>query len=103
VFFELNGQPRSVRVPDASLVAQRPPARKAEPGNERQLGAPMPGVIATVAAAPGARVARGDTLLTLEAMKMQTAVRAEAAGEVAEVLVRPGQSVEAKDLLVVLR
>jgi pyruvate carboxylase len=63
----------------------------------------MPGVVATVTTTPGARVARGETLLTLEAMKMQTAVRAEAAGEVAEVLTRPGQAVEAKDLLVVLR
>ena len=48
-------------------------------------------------------VARGELLLTLEAMKMQTAVRAESDGEVAEVLARPGQTVDAKDLLVVLR
>ena len=46
---------------------------------------------------------RGELLLTLEAMKMETAVRAEVAGEVAEVLVRPGQAVDAKDLLLVLR
>ena len=103
VFFELNGQPRSVRVPDHSQVATRAPPRKAEPGNPLQLGAPMPGVVATVAVVAGARVARGDALLTLEAMKMETAVRAEAEGEVAEVAVRPGQSVDAKDLLVVLR
>ncbi|HEV3182667.1 MAG TPA: pyruvate carboxylase [Steroidobacteraceae bacterium] len=103
VFFELNGQPRSVRVDDRSRMAQRPPPRKIEPGNPHHVGAPMPGVVATVTAAAGARVSRGDTLLTLEAMKMQTAVRAEVAGEVAEVLTRPGQVVEAKDLLVVLR
>ena len=59
--------------------------------------------LGATAALPGARVSRGDALLTLEAMKMETAVRAEIAGEVAEVLVRPGQPVEAKDLLVVLR
>ena len=63
----------------------------------------MPGVVATVAAVVGAPVARGDTLLTLEAMKMETAVRAEVTGEVAEVLARPGQAVDAKDLLLVLR
>jgi pyruvate carboxylase len=103
VFFELNGQPRSVRVDDRSRVAKRPPPRKIEPGNLRHVGAPMPGVVATVTTAAGARVSRGDTLLTLEAMKMQTAVRAEVAGEVAEVLTSPGQAVEAKDLLVVLR
>jgi pyruvate carboxylase len=103
VFFELNGQPRSVRVPDRSRVATQAPPRKAEPGNPLHLGAPMPGVVATVAVVPGAKVAQGDTLLTLEAMKMETTVRAEAEGEVAEVAVRPGQAVEAKDLLVVLR
>ena len=63
----------------------------------------MPGSVATVAASVGARVARGDLLLTLEAMKMETAVRAESEGEVAEVLVKPGEAVDLKDLLIVLR
>ncbi len=103
VFFELNGQPRSVRVPDKSQVAMRPPPRKIEPGNARHVGAPMPGVVATVKATPGAKVARGDLLLTLEAMKMETAVRAESDGEIAELLARPGLAVDVKDLLVVLK
>ncbi|GAC1692862.1 MAG: pyruvate carboxylase [Steroidobacteraceae bacterium] len=103
VFFELNGQPRSVRVPDESRVAQRPPARKAEAGNLRHVGAPMPGTVVTVMAVAGATVTRGDTLVTLEAMKMQTAVRAESGGVVDEVLAVPGQTVDAKDLLLVLR
>ena len=103
VFFELNGQPRSVRVRDLAQVAQRPPARKIESGNTRHVGAPMPGTVTTVAVAVGARVARGALLLTLEAMKMETAVRAESDGEVAEVVVKPGDAVDLKDLLVVLR
>ncbi|MBS0367390.1 MAG: pyruvate carboxylase [Proteobacteria bacterium] len=103
VFFELNGQPRSVRVRDRSQTAARPAARKVEPGNPRHVGAPMPGVVASVTAAAGARVTRGEVLLTLEAMKMETAVRAESDGTVAEVLVRAGQPVDVKDLLVVLR
>jgi pyruvate carboxylase len=103
VFFELNGQPREVRVPDRSQVAKRPPQRKAEPGNPLHLGAPMPGTIATVTATVGRKVARGDILATLEAMKMETAVRAESAGEVAEILAAPGQQVDAKDLLIVLK
>jgi pyruvate carboxylase len=102
VFFELNGQPRSVRVPDRSQVAKRAPLRKAEPGNVLQLGAPMPGTIATISARVGRKVTRGDILATLEAMKMETAVRAESDGKVAEVLVKPGQQVDAKDLLIVL-
>ena len=102
VFFELNGQPRSVRVIDRALIPLRPPQRKIEAGNVRHVGAPMPGTIATVAVSVGQKVARGDVLLTLEAMKMQTAVRAEIDGTISEVLVRPSSQVDAKDLLVVL-
>jgi pyruvate carboxylase len=101
VFFELNGQPRPLRVPDRSQVAKRPPPRKVEPGNLKHVGAPMPGTIGTVAARAGVKVARGDVLLTLEAMKMETTVRAEQEGTVQEVLATPGMSVDAKDLLVV--
>jgi pyruvate carboxylase len=102
VFFELNGQPRSVRVVDAAAIPARPPQRKVEPGNPKHIGAPMPGTVATVAVSFGQAVKRGDVVVTLEAMKMQTAVRAEADGRVAEVLVRPSSQVDAKDLLVVL-
>jgi pyruvate carboxylase len=102
VFFELNGQPRSVRVVDRALIPERPPQRKIEPGNPRHIGAPMPGTVATVGVTVGQKLARGEVVLTLEAMKMQTAVRAEIEGTVSEVLVRPSSQVDAKDLLVVL-
>ncbi len=103
VFFELNGQPRSIRVNDRTQVPKRPPQRKADTGNQRHVGAPMPGTVATINVALGQKVARGDVVATLEAMKMEAAVRAEVDGEVAELLVRPGQQVDAKDLLLVLR
>ncbi|HMK84832.1 MAG TPA: pyruvate carboxylase [Steroidobacteraceae bacterium] len=102
VFFELNGQPRPVRVPDRSQVAKRAPSRKVESGNPKQVGAPMPGTIGTVAVRAGQPVARGETLLTLEAMKMETTVRAEQDGIIKEVLARPGLAVDAKDLLIVV-
>jgi pyruvate carboxylase len=101
VFFELNGQPRPLRVPDRSQVAKRPPQRKVEPGNPKHVGAPMPGTIGTVAARPGQHLVRGDVLLTLEAMKMETTVRAEQDGVIKEVLAKAGLPVDAKDLLVV--
>jgi len=103
VFFELNGQPRSVRVIDRSQTPSRAPQRKAVLGDARQVGAPMPGVVADVRVAVGQSVARGDVLLMLEAMKMQTSVHAEVAGTVAEVLTERGAQVDAKDLLVVLQ
>jgi pyruvate carboxylase len=101
VFFELNGQPRPVRVPDRSQVPKRAPQRKVEPGNPKHLGAPMPGTIGAVAVRPGQQLARGDVVLTLEAMKMETTVRAELDGLIKEVLAKPGLAVDAKDLLVV--
>jgi pyruvate carboxylase len=102
VFFELNGQPRSVKVPDRSQVAAKPPRRKAEIGDANQVGAPMPGTVATVAVGQGDKVKRGDVLLTIEAMKMETSVRADRDAKVAEIVTKPGESVDAKDLLVVL-
>ena len=102
VFFELNGQPRSIVITDRSQVAKRPPQRKVEAGNPKHVGAPMPGTIATVKVAVGGKVQKGELLLTMEAMKMETSVRAETDGTVAEVLAKPGLQVDAKDLLVVL-
>ena len=102
VFFELNGQPRPIRVADRSQVAKRAPKRKAETGNTGHVGAPMPGTIATVAVHAGQKLSRGEVLLTLEAMKMETTVRAERDGTVKDVLVRAGMQVDTKDLLVTL-
>ena len=101
VFFELNGQPRPIRVTDRTLMPKRPPPRKAETGNPDHVGAPMPGTIATVPVHVGQRLARGAALLTLEAMKMETTVRAERDGIVKELLATPGMQVDAKDLLAV--
>jgi biotin carboxyl carrier protein len=66
------------------------------------LKAPMPGRITHVAVAVGARVNPGDTLLVIEAMKMQNEVKAGAAGVVAEIRVEPAQAVNAGDVLVVI-
>ncbi len=101
VFFELNGQPRPIRVADRSQVAKRPVQRKAEAGNLAHVGAPMPGSVVTVPIHVGQSVRRGGILLTLEAMKMETTVRAERDGIIKEILVRPGLQVDTKDLLAV--
>jgi len=100
VFFELNGQPRVVRVPDRKVTGTRAARQKAEAGNAAHVGAPMPGVVATVAAQAGAKVKQGDLLLTIEAMKMETGLHAERDATVKAVHVTPGAQIEAKDLLV---
>jgi pyruvate carboxylase len=102
VFFELNGQPRRIKVPDRAHGASGGAIRrKAEAGNAAHLGAPMPGVISTVAVTSGQTVKAGDVLLSIEAMKMETALHAEKDGVIAEVLVRTGDQIDAKDLLIV--
>ncbi|MFY8222897.1 MAG: pyruvate carboxylase, partial [Pirellulales bacterium] len=89
VFFELNGQPRSVSIADKSLEAKVQRRPKAVAGDAREVGAPMPGLVVTVAVRPGDVVTKGQKLLSLEAMKMETTVYAERDGKLAEVLVTP--------------
>ncbi|KAA1175385.1 pyruvate carboxylase [Rhizobium tropici] len=102
VFFELNGQPRRIKVPDRAHGASGSAVRrKVETGNAAHVGAPMPGVISTVFVSPGQAIKAGDVLLSIEAMKMETALHAEKDGTVSEVLVRAGDQIDAKDLLVV--
>ncbi|KQZ14932.1 pyruvate carboxylase [Mesorhizobium sp. Root554] len=102
VFFELNGQPRRIKVPDRVHGASAAKARqKAEAGNDAHLGAPMPGVVSAVTVSAGQAVKAGDVLLSIEAMKMETALHAERDGAISEVLVRAGDQIDAKDLLIV--
>jgi pyruvate carboxylase len=101
-FFELNGQPRSVKVLDRNQKTVRPPRRKATLTDPTHVAAPMPGTIATIPVKAGDAVAAGEVLLTIEAMKMETAVRAERASKVVEIVTRLGETVDAKDLLLVL-
>lgn len=100
LFFELNGQARVIRVAQSGAV--KIAARQAQDGNPNQVGAPMPGMVVTVAAKPGQPVRKGDPLVSIEAMKMETLIRAERDGTVQAVHVKPGQNVSAKDLLVEL-
>ena len=100
VFFELNGQPRVAKVPNR-LAGQVAVRRKAEEGNTAHVAAPMPGVVSTLAVHAGQEVQAGDVLLSIEAMKMETALHAERDGKIAEVLVHAGSQIDAKDLLVV--
>lgn len=103
VFFELNGQPRTVRVLKAGLVGSSKAKLKAEEGNANHLGAPMPGMVVTVAVKVGHKVKKGDPLLSIEAMKMETMLSAERDATVHAVHVRPGETVNAKDLLLELQ
>ncbi len=98
--FELNGYPRHATITNKALAKNAPTKTKADPADPTQVGAPMPGMVASIAVSVGQKVKEGETLLTLEAMKMFAAVSSPIAGTVSEVCVKISESVESKDLLV---
>ncbi|GLR66837.1 pyruvate carboxylase [Acidocella aquatica] len=100
VFFELNGQPRVISVPNRNATAARPARRKADDSDPKQLGAPMPGSIAAILVREDQSVAQGEPLLAIEAMKMEAQLTAPREGVIKSILVRPGEQVDAKDLLI---
>jgi pyruvate carboxylase len=102
VFFELNGQPRVIRVPNRKIKSQTAARAKIEVGNLAHIGAPMPGVVASVAAKVGTEVREGDLLLTIEAMKMETGIHAERDAIIKALHVSVGSQIDAKDLLIEL-
>ena len=102
VYFELNGQPRPTRAPDRSRTPRKAGRPKAEPGNPAHLASPMPGLVVSIAVKQGDIVAKGDVLVHLEAMKMQTAVLSERSGVVQQIAIGVGSQVDAKDLLMVI-
>jgi pyruvate carboxylase len=101
--FELNGMPREAVVVDKSIAPKAKPKVKADAANPLHVGAPIPGMVTTLHVTLGSKVATGDKLATLEAMKMQTTLYAHADGVVDELLVGVGDAVESGDLLVKIR
>ena len=102
MFFELNGQPREVRVLDKSLSGSVHVRAKADVDNAKHVGAPMPGKISGISIKAGDAVKEGDKLVSIEAMKMETAVYAPRDATVGRVDVTVGSTVASGDLLVVL-
>jgi pyruvate carboxylase len=103
VTFELNGMTRETHITDKKVAPQTKTRPKADLADPLQVGAPIPGLVASIAVSVGQKVTKGDKLLMMEAMKMQTTVTAPADGVVAELLCALGETVESKDLLVRLR
>ncbi len=99
VFFELNGQPREVEIRDKSFKEAAPARRKANAADPGEVGAPIPGAVSMLHVKAGEQVKKGDRLLVMEAMKMQTTVYAPVSGVIQEIAVNTRDSVEAHDLL----
>ncbi len=103
VFFELNGQSREIEVVDNSLEASAASSVRADPNDPTHVAASMPGMVIAVSVAQGDQVSKGDKLMALEAMKMETIIYADRAGTVEQLLVKSGIQVEAGALLAVVK
>ena len=101
--YELNGMTRETFITDRGVTPKTKSRQKADLNDPLQVGAPIPGLIAAIAVSVGHKVSKGDKLLMMEAMKMQTTVSAPCDGVVAEIAVTLGETVESKDLLVRLK
>ena len=102
VFFELNGQPQTVTVRDNNLSHEAHQNEKADPADAGQLAAPMPGLVVAIEVSVGERIRQGNTVMVLEAMKMQSSIPAEKSGIVKRVVVGTNHVVDTGDLLAVI-
>jgi pyruvate carboxylase len=102
VFFELNGQPRIISVPDRKAGVTTRRKRVAEDGNTAHVAAPMPGRLVSFSVKEGDTVEIGKAVGVLEAMKMETVLHAQSAGKITEILVKAGDPVDAKDLIMTI-
>ncbi|MEZ4215718.1 MAG: pyruvate carboxylase [Myxococcota bacterium] len=102
LFFELDGQPQRVSVRSASLASTVQEHRKADPDDPRHVAAPLTGLVASYSHEVGDRVAAGERLCVIEAMKMETNVFGTIDAKLAEIVVPAGERVEAGDLLALL-
>jgi len=102
LFFEVNGVPREVSILDRSLAGSVHQRNKAEPDNPAHIGATMPGMVVSIHVSSGDQIKKGDKLLVLEAMKMETTFHAERDGMVTQIIVLQGATVETGDLMLVI-
>ena len=103
ISYELNGMVRETFIADKKIAPTAKTRPKAEINDPNQIAAPIPGLIASIAVSVGHKVAKGEKLLMMEAMKMQTTVYAATDGVVEAINAAVGETVESKDLLIKLR
>ena len=102
VYFELNGQPRSVTVKDETLSDIIKSNTKGDITNPKDVCATMPGSITKINVKVGDKISKGDILLITEAMKMETKIAAATDGEIAEILLHEADKIESGDLLMTI-
>ncbi len=102
IYFELNGQPRTVRIKDETLTDIIKSNVKGDISNPKDVCAAMPGKIIDVKVKKGDKVKKDDLLIVTEAMKIETRITANTDGVVEEILLNVNDKIEAGDLLMKL-
>jgi pyruvate carboxylase len=103
VYFELNGQPRSVDIKDHSIAVDDLAKEMADSSNKEHVAAPIPGLLVDVTVTEGIKVQKGAKLCTIEAMKMETVIYADQTGTVNKILASAGENIDANQLLFIIK
>ncbi|MGB1205007.1 MAG: pyruvate carboxylase [Chitinophagales bacterium] len=103
VHFKINGQSRSIKTKDRSILVEEIKHRKAAIGNEKEISAPLQGLLSKIFVKVGDKVKQNTPLFVIEAMKMETTITAIKAGTVAHIELNEGTMIEAEDLIVVFK
>ena len=103
VLFELNGVRREVMVVDKSASDQVKKVPMADPDNKLQIGAQIPGAVSKIFVKKGDKVAAGEVLAVIEAMKMETSVLAMVDGEIDEICISAGDTVKHGELIMTMK
>jgi pyruvate carboxylase len=103
VFFELNGQPRTVNIDLIDGVKQVNSKPKSDKKNPQHIGSPMPGKVIEIYVTEGNKINIGDPLISIEAMKMETLLRADRKGRIQKILISIGDTLDAQDLILTIK
>ncbi|XP_030081221.1 pyruvate carboxylase, mitochondrial-like isoform X2 [Drosophila hydei] len=101
-FFEMNGEMRSVHIADVDAMKVMRVHPKARNDVKGEVGAPMPGNVIDIRVKEGDKVEKGQPLIVLSAMKMETVVRSPDSGTVKKIEVKKGMKLNGDDLILVL-
>lgn len=100
VFFKVNGQTRNIEVKDKSVKIEKIENQKVEPGNAKQIGVPLQGLLSKIMVKKGQKVKKNEPLFVIEAMKMETTITATVAGEIKAVHLKEATMVGTDDLVI---
>ena len=102
VYFKVNGQGRSVDIKDTSIKVDKVENVKADKADDKQIGAPLQGMLSTVLVKKGEKVVKNQPLFIIEAMKMETTITSTTDATVKKIVLKTGFMVNSEDLVIVL-